>query len=168
MAMRDVLENSAHWATRWSVDRVRAFRATSRYFQGKVALVALYLVIVVFTVALTPPPSKPWHVTQELIPFGLAFRTAIDIASLDEGDLDVVLDVRGRGIDPDGSEVTGTWPSKPMRLIEGKHKKVLTEQLFDPHGHSPPYSLLVDTVTVLDDELDILTVLRPLLSKAAH
>ena len=162
MAVKDVLVERARQARVWAVDRWGAFRAESPYFQGKVGLVALYLVIVALTIVLVPPAGEPWAIRQERISFGLAFKTALEVSNNDSGDLeDVVLEVRGKGIEFDGKEIPGTWRTKPMLLIEGLPTKILTEQLFDAQGLSPPYSLVVDTVTVIDEDKDVLVVLRP-------
>lgn len=162
MAVKDVLAERARQTRALAVDRWGRFRAESPYFQAKVGLVALYLVVVAVTIALVPPDREPWSVKQERIPFGLAFKTAIEIANFDSGDLnDVVLEVRGMGIEFDGKQTPGTWRTKPMLLIEGLPTKILTEQLFDSKGLSPPYSLVVESVTVVDDDHDVLVVLRP-------
>ena len=162
MAVKDVLVEHARRARVWTVDRWGAFRAESPYFQGKVGLVALYLVVVSLTILLVPPDGEPWAAKQERISFGLAFKTALEVSNFDSGNLeDVVLEVRGKGIEFDGKEIPGIWRTKPMLLIEGRPTKILTEQLFSDIGLNPPYSLVVDTITVIDDDKDVLVVLHP-------
>lgn len=144
------------------LERWGQFRAESPYFQAKVGLVGAYVVVVALTLALAPPDADPWVCREERLSFGLAFKTAVEITNVDNGDLeDVVVEVKGTGIEYDGRRVPGTWRTKPLTLVEGLKTKLLTEQLFDARGVSPPYSLEVDLVTVLDDDNEAVVSLVP-------
>ena len=84
MAGQDAAKKAGLWAKgRWA-----DFRQESPYFQGKVGLAAIYVVIVVLTIFLAPPRGDKWACTEERIPFGLAFKTALIISNLRNGDLD--------------------------------------------------------------------------------
>jgi hypothetical protein len=162
MAVKDALSSNATKAKLFTRERWQAFRAESPYFQAKVGMVALYVVVVLATVLLAPPSAEPWKIEQKRIPFGLAFKTAVEVTNVSNGDLeDVVIEVKGRGIEFDGREIPGTWRTKPLLLLEALPTKVQTEQLFDGKGLSPPYSLVVDTVTVFDDDNDVLIRANP-------
>lgn len=164
MAVKDVLATGSNKAKQTALERWQAFRAESPYFQAKVGLVALYIVVVVATLLLAPPSPEPWRVEVKRIPFGLAFKTALELTNVSNGDLeDVVVEVRGKGIEFDGRQIPGVWRTKPMTLIEDEEQpaKILTEQLADDKGVPPPYSLVVDTVTVYDDDNEALVVLHP-------
>lgn len=146
----------------WLLDRWSRFRAESPYFQGKVGLVAAYVVVVVLTLVLAPPEAAPWICREERLSFGLAFKTAIEITNVDNGDIeDAVVEVKGVGIEYDGRKVPGTWRTKPLTLVEGLKTKVLTEQLFDARGVSPPYSLDVELVTIRDEDNAVIVTLQP-------
>jgi hypothetical protein len=156
------LQRRAGEARTWALERWSAFRAESPYFQAKVGLVAAYVVIVLLTVLLAPPKPEPWVCREERIPFGLSFKTAIEITNVTNGDLDdVTVEVRGNGIEFDGKKVPGVWQTKALDLVEGEKAKVLTEQLFDRNGANPPYSLDVETVTIFDDDKKPIVTLHP-------
>jgi hypothetical protein len=139
----------------WLLDRWADFRAESPYFQAKVGLVAGYLVIVVLTLVLAPPSGPSWSIQEERLSFGLSFKTAVQITNFDNGTLkNVVVEVRGVGIEYDGRQVPGVWRTKPLTLKEGVRTAVLTEHLFDERGVSPPMSLNVHLVTIYDDDND--------------
>jgi hypothetical protein len=139
------------WAKGQVQSRWQAFRQESPYFQLKVVLGLAYAVVVVLTVILAPPRGEKWAVAQERINFGLSYRTTLKITNMRNGDLDdVVLELRGNGIEFDGKKVPGTWHTKPIAMPEGKELLVNTEQLFDARGENPPYALDVDDARVLD------------------
>lgn len=162
MAVKDALTSNANKAKLLTRERWRAFRAESPYFQAKVGMVALYVVVVLLTVILAPPSAAPWKIEQKRIPFGLAFKTAVEITNVSNGDLaDAVVEVRGKGIEFDGREIPGTWRTKPLVILEGLPTKIQTEQLLDDKGLSPPYSLVVEVVTVYDDDKDVLIRANP-------
>ena len=162
MAVKDALTSNANKAKLLTRERWQEFRAESPYFQAKVGMVALYVVVVLLTVLLAPPSAAPWKIEQKRIPFGLAFKTAIEITNVSNGDLeDAVVEVRGKGIEFDGREIPGTWRTKPLVIVEGLPTKIQTEQLLDDKGLSPPYSLVVDLVTVFDDDKDVLIRATP-------
>jgi hypothetical protein len=162
MAVKDALTANANKAKLFTRERWNAFRAESPYFQAKVGMVALYVVVVLLTVLIAPPSAEPWKIEQKRIPFGLAFKTAVEITNVSNGDIeDAVVEVNGKGIEFDGKEIPGTWRTKPLLLVEGLPTKIQTEQLFDARGLSPPYSLVVDVVTVFDDDKDVLIRASP-------
>ena len=162
MAVKDVLTSGSKQAQATALEKWQAFRAESPYFQAKVGLVALYAVIVVATLLLAPPSEAPWRAEQKRIPFGLAFKTALEITNVSNGEIeDAVIEVAGKGIEFDGRQIPGVWRTKPMLLVEGLPTQVLTEQLADKGGVPPPYSLVVDRVTIYDDDKDVLVVLHP-------
>jgi hypothetical protein len=157
MAARDTLQGTAQEAARasqqWATERWTTFRASSPYFQAKVGLVAAYVVIVALTLLLAPPPPVAWRVRQDRLNFGLSFKTFVEIENGDNGDLeDVVVEVVGKAIEFDGKERPGRWRTKPMALPEGVPTRVFSEQLADERGVAPPYSLVVDSVRVLDGD----------------
>ena len=157
-ALNKVMEHSGEWAR----DRWGAFRKESPYFQARVLLVLAYLVIVVATLVLAPPEGEHWRATAERLGFGLSFKTAIRLTNVDNGDLDrVVVEVRGQGVEFDGRKVPGVWRTKPLDLPEEADVKILTEQLFDAKGTSPPYALTVATVAVIDEDGDVLFSAAP-------
>jgi hypothetical protein len=163
MAVKDALTSNASKAKLFTRERWQAFRAESPYFQAKVGLVALYVVVVLFTVLLAPPSAEPWKIEQKRIPFGLAFKTAVEIWNVSNGDIEeAVIEVRGKGIEFDGKEIPGVWRTKPLVLLEDEERptKIQTEQLFDAKGLSPPYSLVVELVTVFDED-DVLVRISP-------
>ncbi len=162
MAVKDALTSNASKAKLFTRERWQAFRAESPYFQAKVGMVALYVVVVLATILLAPPSAEPWKIEQKRIPFGLAFKTAIEITNVSNGDIeDGTVEVTGKGIEFDGREIPGTWRTKPMLILEGLPTKIQTEQLLDAKGLSPPYSLVVDSVTVFDDDKDVLIRVNP-------
>lgn len=162
MAVKDALTKSAGKAKLFTRERWQAFRAESPYFQAKVGMVALYVVIVLLTILIAPPSAAPWKVEQKRIPFGLAFKTAVEITNVSNGEIeDAIIEVRGKGIEFDGRQTPGVWKTKPTLLVEGLPTKILTEQLFDSRGLSPPYSLVVDLVTIYDDDKDVLLQISP-------
>ncbi len=162
MASRAALTVRAKDAGAWARGRYQAFRDQSPYFQAKVGLAAAYVVVVLLTVLVAPPRGAVWQASQQRINFGLAFKTAITITNLRAGDLeDVVVEVKGTGIEFDGKKDPGTWRTKPLDMPEGKELQILTEQLFDDRGVNPPYSLVVDTVRVVDDDKETVVVLHP-------
>ena len=166
MAVKPSLQNALAKSRDWAVDRWGAFRAESPYFQAKVGMVAAYLLVVALTVLLAPPSSAPWDAKQQRIDFGAAFKTVLEITNADNGELeDVVIEVNGTGLEFDGRKVPGQWSTRPMTLIEGLPTKILTEQLYDKNGLNPPYSLVIETVTVRDDDNEVLVTLHPPVAK---
>lgn len=150
-----VLEHSGEWAR----DRWGAFRKESPYFQARVWLVVGYLVIVVATVFLAPPDGDHWLAKAERLGFGLSFKTVIGITNVDNGDLQgVVVEVRGEGVEFDGKKVPGVWRTKPVNLPEETEVRIQTEHLFDAKGASPPYSLSVSSVSVVDGDEVLVTI----------
>ena len=136
----------------WSAERWRTFRAESPYFQGRVALVAAYVVVVVLTVLLVPPRSDPWRVRQVRFDWGLSFKTAVEVTNVREGNVgDVVIEVHGDSVEFDGQKRSGTWRSKPTPLVEGKPLRVTCDDLTDESGGHPEAPLLVDDVRIFDD-----------------
>lgn len=162
MAIKEALTGGAGKAKELAGDRWAAFRRESPFFQARVGLIAGYVVVVILTILVAPPSAEPWKIEQKRIPFGLAFKTAIEITNVNNGDIEeAIVEVRGKGIEFDGREIPGTWRTKPLALIEGLPTKVLTEQLVDAKGVPPPYSLVVDTVVVYDDDNDVLVQRSP-------
>ncbi len=156
-SINSVLEHSGEWAR----DRWGAFRKESPYFQARVWLILGYVAIVAATLWLAPPEGEHWRVKAERLGFGLAFKTAIVVTNVDNGDLDqVVVEVRGEGVEFDGRKVPGVWRTKPLQLPEEAEVTILTEQLFDAKGVPPPYALSVTSVSVIDDG-EVLTTVTP-------
>ncbi|MCC7070594.1 MAG: hypothetical protein IT383_04685 [Deltaproteobacteria bacterium] len=156
-SINSVLEHSGEWAR----DRWGAFRKESPYFQARVWLIVGYVAVVLATVWLAPPEGEHWRATADRLGFGLSFKTAIRVTNIDNGDLEgVVVEVRGEGVEFDGRKVPGVWRTKPLTLPEEVEVTVLTEQLFDAKGASPPYALSVTTVSVIDDG-EVLAAIRP-------
>ena len=162
MAAKDALVGKAKDARAWGLERWLAFRAESPFFQAKVALVAAYVVIVVLTLLIAPPRGGKWTAQQDRLPFGLAFKTALIVTNLRNGDLDdVVVEVSGKGIEFDGKQVPGVWHTKPLSMPEQLKTQILPEQLYDDRGINPPYSLVIDSARVLDRKKKLLVELHP-------
>lgn len=138
-------------AKAFALRQMEEFKGRGPFFQAKAAVIAVYVVIVLLTLALAPPGTAAWSVAQTRLSFGLSFKTAVVVSNLDNGDLeDVVVVVTGKGIEFDGKERPGTWRTKTMTLPEGLPTKIVSEQLFDERGQNPPYALVVSRVSVLD------------------
>ncbi|MCC7112702.1 MAG: hypothetical protein IT382_25650 [Deltaproteobacteria bacterium] len=162
MAAKEQLNRVVEHTGEFVRDRWGAFRRESPYFQARVWLIAGYLAIVGATIILAPPEGEKWQVEAQRLGFGLSFKTVVSITNLDNGDLEgVVVEVRGKGIEFDGKEVPGVWRTKPVNLPEEAEVRILTEHLFDEKGVNPPYALTVSTVTVRDDDGDVLLSVAP-------
>lgn len=148
-----VLKRRAETARAWLEARWADFRAESLYFQARVGVLAAYAVVVVLTVLIAPPSKVPWRCVEDRITFGLSFKTIVEVTNVDNGELeDVLFEVKGTGVEYDGKRISGTWRTKPLTLEEGKKYTLLTEQLFDERGISPPFSLELQEVTVLEED----------------
>jgi hypothetical protein len=124
-------------------DRWRAFRATSSYFQARVAMVAAWIAVSVVTLILAPPPVAPFVVERRDVSFGAADRTEVLIVNQDAGDLDeAVIEVEGVERDFDGRPLpAGRWSTKPFALPQGTKRTVATTDLFGINGQHPGYQL---------------------------
>ena len=162
MAGKEALAAGAKKGRDWAEGRWAEFRAESPYFQAKVGLGVAYAVIVVLTILLAPPRGITWQSSQERIPFGLAFKTAVLLKNLRAGDLDdVTIEIKGEGIEFDGRKVPGAWHTRPMNLPEGREAKILTENLYDDQNVNPPYSLVVDSLKVVSKKKKTIVELHP-------
>lgn len=159
--MATKLEETAQASQQWARERWSEFRATSPYFQGKVALVAGYLVVVALTILLAPPEGDHWRIRSERLSFGLSFKTVITLENVDNGDYeDAIIEVVGKAIEFDGKERPGVWRTRPMALPEAVPTKIFSESLLDARGAVAPYSLVVEQVKVFDGE-ELVIALRP-------
>ena len=134
------------------LDRWRAFREESPYFQAKVGLIAGWVLITVLTIIIAPPAPVEFIVEQKMINFGLAEKTTLIIFNQAGGDIDDgVVVVRGMQTDFDGKKAAGTWKSKTIAIPQGLKTTLSTESLFDDKGVNPGYQLQIENVTILDD-----------------
>jgi hypothetical protein len=140
----------------WAIQKWADFRAQSRFFQAKAAMVAAYVVVVVATVVLAPPSPVPWEVKIGRIPFGIAFKSFVEIKNVNAGSLDdLVLEVDGQFTDFDGAKKSGTWKKRIAELPEGTKIQVWPEDLRDLSGRSPANTLVVGELRLLEAEGDL-------------
>lgn len=134
------------------LDRWRAFREESPYFQAKVGLVAAWLVVAILTVLIAPPPPVEFIVEQKMINFGLAEKTTLIIFNQAGGDIDSgVVVVKGTQTDFDGKKAVGSWKTKTIPIPQGLKTTLSTESFVDEKGINPGYQLQIDTVVIYDD-----------------
>lgn len=129
------------------------FRAESGYFQVRVLIVAVYAVIVVFTVIIVPRPPVTYEIAVQQVSFGLGQRTIVDIKNLRLGDVEparVVVD--GVGKDFDGRPRTGSYEMKISILPEGQKLSVHTDKLKDQAQRAAPPHLDVTRVRVFEGD----------------
>ena len=152
MAAKDLALAKANQGKDALLDRWRAFREESPYFQAKVGLVAAWLVVAVLTILIAPPPPVDFIVEQKKIMFGLAEKTTLIIFNQAGGDIDSgVVVVRGTQTDFDGKTASGSWKTKNIAIPQGLKTTLSTESFYDAKGISPGYQLQIEHVTILDD-----------------
>ena len=140
----------------WLAGKWRSFRSESSVFQLRAGLVVAYVAICVATVALVPPKKIAWTAETKQIPWGVSFKTALEINNLHGGDHNAVVEVRGKYTEFDNTVRTGTWRTKKIKMPEGKKVRVFPEDLRDAEKRSPANTLIVDELTVLDENEVIL------------
>lgn len=129
------------------------FRAESGYFQVKVAMVAAYAVVVIFTILLVPKPPERYDVLVQQVSFGLGHRTIIDIKNLRLGDVEPArIVVTGVGQDYDGRPREGPFEMQISILPEGEKFSVHTDKLKDALKRAAPAKLDVKRVQVYDGD----------------
>jgi hypothetical protein len=152
MSAKDTALEKANQGREALLDRWRAFREESPYFQAKVGLVAAWLIIAVLTVLIAPPAPIDFVVEQKQLSFGLAERTTLIIFNQAGGDLDTaVVEVYGTQTDFDGRKAAGKWRTKTIAIPQGLKTTLSTESFFDDKGINPGYQLQIDRVIILDD-----------------
>lgn len=156
MTAKDLALSKAEQGKNALLDRWRAFREESPYFQAKVGLVAAWAVIALLTILIAPPAPLDFIVEQKMINFGLAEKTTLIIFNQDGGDIDSgVVAVRGTQTDFDGKKTPGAWKTKPIALPQGLKTTLSTESFFDDKGVSPGYQLQIDHVVIFDDDDEV-------------
>lgn len=152
MTAKDAALIKANQGKEALLDRWRAFREESPYFQAKFGLVAAWLLIAVLTILIAPPAPIDFIVEQKMINFGLAEKTTLIIFNQAGGDIDTgVVEVKGTQTDFDGKKAAGTWKTKPIPIPQGLKTTLSTESLFDDKGINPGYQLQIDHVVIYDD-----------------
>lgn len=132
------------------------FRARSRFVQAKAAMVAAYLLVVGLTLLLAPPDPEPWEVKLGRIPFGIAFKSFIEIKNVDAGSYDdLVMEVDGHFVDFDGAKKRGTWKKRIAELDKGQKIQLWPEDLRDMAGRAPANTLIVEEFRLLDDDNEV-------------
>lgn len=143
-------------ARAWAQEKWSEFRAQSRFFQAKAAMVAAYVLVVVATVVLAPPAQAPWEVKVGRIPFGIAFKSFIEIKNLNAGSLDdLTMEVDGHFTDFDGTKKSGTWKKRIAALDEGTKIQLWPEDFRDLAGRSPANTLDVREFRLLEPDGDL-------------
>jgi hypothetical protein len=171
-ALATVRDKARETAVRGQIfvrDRWQSFRATSVFFQARVAMVAAWLAISVVTLILAPPPVAPFLVERRDVSFGAADRTEVFILNQDAGDLaNVVIEVEGVERDFDGRALPpGRWATKPFALPQGTNRTIATSDLADGSNHSPGYQLDVTVLRIRDGD-DVVWSGRPAARSAAQ
>jgi hypothetical protein len=144
-------------AKAWIAARWADFRAESRFYQAKAAMVAAYVAIVVLTFVLAPPSAVPWEVKVGKIPFGIAFKSFIELKDVNAGHHeDLLMEVTGAYSDFDGAQKRGTWKKKLASIDEGQKLQLWPEDFKDLNGRSPANTLVVEEMRLLDADGDLL------------
>lgn len=152
MTARDTAVARASQGKDALLDRWRAFREESPYFQAKVGLVGAWLLVSLLTFLIAPPSPVAFFVEQRVLSFGLAEKTALVIFNRAGGDLDTaVVTVTGTQTDFDGRQASGTWATKTIAVPQGLKTTLSTESFFDGKGINPSYQLKINHVLITDD-----------------
>ncbi len=140
----------------WLAARWADFRAESRYYQAKAAMVSAYLLIVVLTFVLAPPSAVPWEVKIGKIPFGIAFKSFIEVKDVNAGHHeDLLMEVTGAYTDFDGAQKRGTWKKRLEAISEGEKLQLWPEDFKDMTGRSPANTLVIEEMRLLDKDGDV-------------
>ncbi len=137
-------------------DRWQDLRDRSGFYQARVALLALYIVVVVLTVIIAPPRAADFELTWDKVPFGLAEVSFVEIANNDLGSKeDLQVEVRGTATEFDGRKTEGKWSGPLASLPEGERTRVKPQDLKDKRGYRAPNEIDIQYVVVRDKDGDI-------------
>lgn len=149
MAARDKLADALEWLQ----DKWLEFRERSGFFQARVGIIAVYVVIVIATLTIFPVPAPSLEVKVQQVQFGLSERTKVVVKNLDLGRLrkaDIV--IYGHGAQIDGSTKAGKWKTrKDVLLPENEPLPLEGRDFRSESGRSAPASFTVDKLELYED-----------------
>ncbi len=152
MAAADLVTTNLNKAKTFALEKWRDFREESPYFQAKFALVGIWVVVGIVTIAVVPPDTIPFVIEQQTYSFGLGTRTSLNILNVDGGDLDeAVVEVSGTLTDFDGKKTSGVWRTKQLVIAEGPKTTLGMDQFKNDKGEIPNAQMQIANVRILDD-----------------
>lgn len=152
MAAADVVKAQAHKLKTFLLEKWRAFREESPYFQAKFALVGIWIVVSLLTILVVKPAVIPFVIEQQTYSFGLGTRTALNITNVDGGDLDeAVVEITGTLTEFDGRKTSGVWRTKKLIIVEGLKSTFGMELFRNDKGESPNTQVQIENVIIFDD-----------------
>ena len=129
---------------RWS-----DLRARSVFYQARVALLAVYALVVITTLIVAPPLVEDFEMSWDQVSFGASSVTYVDFQNNDLGTLkDVTVEVRGEGVEFDGRRKKNVWTGVIRKLPEGDRTQIKPEMLKDSAGYRAPNHIDVTFVSL--------------------
>lgn len=137
-----------------ALDLIDDFKRQSKYFQWRAGVVAGYVLLVVLTFAVAPPPgeSNPIDVQVEAasIPWGVSNKTIIELVNQSGDDYDgLMVVVEGANVnDEDGAQTPGTWSYSRTKLREGETLQLEAKHFINDAGEGPTLGFIPKAVEV--------------------
>lgn len=150
MAKADQARALAETGAAWTRERVADLRDAGGYVQAKVALVALYVVLVAVTAIMARPEPVLATAQRGSIPFGLVNRHFVRVTNVELGDLEMVwLEASGYEIDFDSQRRASKWRHTRQTFNEGETIELWPEDFSDRDNSHPGNGMVIEHIDII-------------------